>query len=308
MPSPKTKKVRQIQRPKYKSFKVSKRLKQPKHKLPKARVMFVNSIKHLWKYNKVFGGITAIYLVLTIVLVKGFSMANDVPAIKESIVQTFSGAGGQLAAGATIFGVLLGGVSGVSSDVAGVYQSILLIIVSLAVIWTLRQTHAAKSVRVRDGFYRGMYPLIPFLLVLLVIGLQFIPLAFSSWLLSVTVLSGLAVTAVEQVLWVLLCFLLALLSLYLVCSSVFALYVVTLPDMSPMKALRSTGDIVLYRRWEVMRKVLFLPVVIVLIGAIIMLPVILWLTPLAEWLFFALSMLALAVSHSYIYSLYRELL
>jgi polyferredoxin len=146
------------------------------------------------------------------------------------------------------------------------------------------------------------------LVVLLVIGLQFIPLGVSSWLFNVTLVSGLAVTAAEQVMWSILCFLLALLSIYMVSSSVFALYVSTLPDMTPMKALRSTRELVKNRRWEVLRKVLYLPLVLLIAGAIITVPVILFLTPLAEWVFFILSMAALAITHSYIYSLYRKLL
>jgi hypothetical protein len=270
--------------------------------------LFRNSLEHLWKYKKVFGGITAIYLVAAVLLVKGLSATNDVTEIKQSLQEVLTGATGQLATGFALFGYLIGGASGVSTEVAGVYQSILLVVVSLALIWALRQTHASHVVGVRESFYRGMYPLIPFLVVLLVIGLQFIPLALSSWLLNVTIVSGLAVTAAEQLLWSFLCFLLALLSIYMVSSSVFALYVSTLPDMTPMKALRSTRELVKNRRWEILRKVLYLPLVFLILGALITVPVILFLTPLAEWVFFILSMAALAVAHSYIYSLYRKLL
>ncbi len=241
-------------------------------------------------------------------LVKGLSSSNDIPEVKRLLEEALTGVGGRLATGFTIFGYLLGNSSAVTSEVAGTYQSMLLVLVSLAIIWALRQTHAGNSVGVREAFYRGMYPLVPFLAVLLVIGLQLLPLAIASWLFNVTIVSELAVTPLEQVLWSVLCFLLAVLSIYLVSSSVFALYVSTLPDMTPMKALRSTRELVRYRRWEILRKVLFLPVVLLLVGAVILVPIILFLTPLAEGVFFVLSMTALAVGHSYVYSLYRELL
>jgi hypothetical protein len=94
----------------------------------------------------------------------------------------------------------------------------------------------------------------------------------------------------------------------MVTSSVFALYIVTLPNVTPMAALRSARDLVLHRRWLIMRKVLFLPVALLVIAAIIMVPVIILSPAVAEWLFFGLSMLALAVVHSYMYGLYRELI
>ena len=300
--------TRKLKSPTHRSFRLSsKKIKKPS-KLPKARKILRTSVAHLWAHKKLFGGITAIYLVATILFVKGLSSANDIPEIKRSLEEILTGASGQLATGFALFGFMLGSASGVNSDVAGVYQMILLVIVSLALIWALRQTHAKSLVGIRESFYRGMYPLIPFLVVLFIIGIQFIPLAIGSWLFNITVVSGLAVTAPEVVLWSIMSFLLALLSVYMVSSSVFALYISTLPDMTPMKALRSARQLVMNRRWEILRKVLYLPLVILVVGALITVPVILLLTPLAEWVFFILSMAALAVSHSYVYSLYRELL
>jgi K+-sensing histidine kinase KdpD len=83
---------------------------------------------------------------------------------------------------------------------------------------------------------------------------------------------------------------------------------VTLPDMTPLKALRSARELVRYRRWTILLRVLFLPVLLLLAAAIIMVPIITLLTPLTKWMIFLLSMIAIAVVHSYMYSLYRELL
>jgi hypothetical protein len=144
--------------------------------------------------------------------------------------------------------------------------------------------------------------------VLFVIGIQLLPLLAGNWLYATVIGGGIAVTGLEKLIWILLVILLILLSLYMVSSSVFALYISTLPDMTPLSALRSAREIVRYRRWVVMRKVLFLPVCLLIIGALIMVPLIIFVTPLAEWVYFGLSMLSLAVIHSYMYSLYRELL
>ena len=152
-----------------------------------------------------------------------------------------------------------------------------------------------------------MYPLIPFVLVLMVIGLQLVPLLVGSALYSAVINNGIAVMAIEKIIWAIGCFLLALLSLYMICSSIFALYIVTLPDMTPFKALRSARQLVLHRRWTVLRKVLFLPVALLIIAALIMVPLVILLTPLAQWIFFALTMFGIAIVHSYMYNLYREL-
>ena len=291
----------------YRSFKLNKRVKNAKP-LPGSFRLFRSSLRHLKKHWRLFGGLVAIYLVLTIVLVKGFGISEGVGELKDTLEQVFTGATGELATGATLFALMLTSVGSTSTSIAGLYQTILLVIVSLALIWGLRQSYAAKKVLAKEAMYKGMLPLVPFILVLGVIGLQLLPIFIASWLHGVVIAGGIAVTAPEQAIaWVMIG-LLAMLSLYMLSSSIFALYIVTLPDMTPLKALRSAREIVRYRRWTVLRKVLVLPLMLLLLGALIMLPLIIFVTPVAEWAFFILNMTVLAVFHSYLYGLYRELL
>lgn len=300
--------TRKLQKPSYKSLRLHKRIRHPAEKLPSSFRLFKRSLRHVIKHWRVFLGITVVYLLLVLVLVKGFAAGTNVAELKTSLQEVFTGTAGQLTSSLALLSVLIGDAGSASSDVANAYQSVLLVLASLAIIWALRQTHAANKVTVKDSFYKGMYPLIPFLLVLFVIGLQFIPLLVGNFIYGIVIGNGLAVSGAEKVIWALLFFLLALLTFYMVSSSVFALYIVTLPDRLPLQSLRSAREVVRYRRWTVLRKVLFLPVLLLLGAVVIMLPVILWLTIAASWIFFILSTLALVVAHSYLYTLYRELL
>lgn len=299
---------RQIQRPDYRSFKLSKRIKHPDAKLPNSLQLFKSSIRQLLGHKKLFLGIVLVYLLLTIILVKGLGLDNNLIELKAALEETFTGGTGKLLTGLTVFSVLVGTTGTADSEVASTYQSMLLIVVSLALIWALRQASAMNKVGVRDAFYKGMYPLIPFLLIMIVIGLQLIPLLIGSTLYGIVDANGLAVNAGEKLVWFLLLGLFAVLSLYMVSSSLFALYIVTLPDVRPMQALRSARELVRYRRWAVMRKVLFLPAILLIISVFIMVPLILFVTPIAEWMFFVLTMFSLALVHSYMYVFYRKLL
>jgi hypothetical protein len=273
-----------------------------------ALAIFRSSLSHLMGHSKLYLGIVAVYLLLTIVMVKGLGVSIGTSEIKSSLTDVFTGSGGTLLAGLTVFGVLLSSSSSASSDVASLYQTILVVLTSLAVIWALRQSYAGVDTSVKESFYKGMYPIIPFVLVLLVVGLQLMPLVIGSWLYSAVISGGLAISAAEQTIWAVLVIGLSILTVYWLSSSVFALYIVTLPDMTPLKALRSARQLVRRRRFLVMRKVLFLPVVLLLLGALVMVPLIIFITPVAEWVYFGLSMAVLAIIHSYIYNLYRELL
>jgi hypothetical protein len=207
-----------------------------------------------------------------------------------------------------VFVVLVGSAGNGSSQTAGAYQLFLALITSLAVIWSLRQLLANHPLRLRDAYYRGMYPLIPFILVLLIVSLQLLPLLIGSSLYSLVITNGIAVNALEKGLWLVFFLALALWTLYMISASLFALYIVTLPEMTPLKALRSARELVHGRRWTVLRKILYLPLLLLVVAAIIMVPIIIWLTALAQWVFFLLTMFSLIAIHTYMYNLYRELL
>jgi hypothetical protein len=287
-----------------------RRLKTRKNsvRLPNVWQLTRLTARTLWQHRRLFIGITLTYGLLNLILVQGLANSTNVASLKNELNQVFTGHFGSLASSLSVFVVLVGGAGNSSSQTAGAYQLFLALITSLAVIWALRQVLAGGKLRIRDAYYRGMYPLIPFILVLIAVGLQLIPLLIGSLLYGTVTTNGIAVYFAEKLLWALLYAALALLSLYMISSSLFALYIVTLPDMTPLKALRSARELVRYRRWTVLRKVLWLPLLLLVVAAIIMVPIIILLTPLAQWVFFLLTMFALVAVHAYMYTLYRELL
>ena len=302
--------ARKIKPRSYRTLRLSRRIKHQHKPLPSAFKLFKSSLKLLFQRWRLFGGIVLIYMVLTVILVKGFGSGNNVSELKGTLQGAFSGSAANVKASFTLFGTLLSNVGSSDSSTASTYQTIVLLIISLVLIWALRQVTANKKngPSVRDAFYKGLYPLVPFVLVIIVIELQFIPVLIANFLANGVLGGGLAVTSVEKVLWMLLCIILCILSFYMVTSSLFAMYIVTLPDLRPMAALRSARELVRYRRLVVLRKILFLPVALLFLAAVIMIPLIMWVPVLAQWVFLALSMFALAVFHSYMYNLYRALL
>lgn len=261
-------------------------------------------IRNNWQ---VFLGIALLYALLNALLIQGFNTAADLANRKE-ILSQLPGSGGQLTNGLSLYTSLLGASGSSLSPTAGAYQFVLAVIASLALIWLLRQVYAGYVIRIRDGFYRGMYPLVTFLLVMLMILVQLLPMAAGLGVYSIIISNGIAVNPVEQFLFLLLFLGLALVSLYMLCSSLFALYIVTLPEITPMSALRSARELVAGRRWAVMRRVVFLPFALLGLSAVVLLPVVLFATPIATWVFTAVAGLLLVVVHTYMYNLYRALL
>ena len=249
-----------------------------------------------------------VYGLLNLLLVRGLTSTVDIEGVKESLSSIVGDGSSGLATGFTAFGLLLDASTKGSGEVAQVYQTFLLIIASLALIWLYRQQQAGNKVTMKMAFYRGMYPLVPFTLVLLVISLQMIPALIGNFLYTTVISNDLVVGGLEQTAWLLFFASTVILSLYMICSSSMALYIVTLPEMTPMIALRQARELVRYRRFSVILRFIAIILIIFALLFLIVLPVIFIAPTMAEWMFFVLTVLGIPLVHGYMFSLYRELL
>ena len=172
--------------------------------LPPVQIISTNAVKIIRKYLKTFVILTLIYAVLYIIFVRGISGGLNLNSLRNTLDHTKGTT--TLTNGLSLFGDLVGNATtGQASSVnAGVYQTILLIIISLALIWALRQAYNNTAIRARDAFYKGMYPVIPFLGVLLVLGLELIPMLIGGSIYSAVMTNGIAVGAFEKLIWALM--------------------------------------------------------------------------------------------------------
>lgn len=257
----------------------------------------------MYRHRKILGGITLVYLILNIVLASGLSsVVNNFSLVKDNL-----GSGHNFSDALSGFSSLLGGGATSVSGYASAMQSVLLILGSLVIIWALRQLLADKKFSVKEAYYKSMTPLVPFLLVILVIIIQLMPITLGSLLValvsSTLITGGLATFIIALVILPLFGW-----SVYMISGSIFGLYIVTLPDMQPRQALRSANKLVSFRRLVIIRRILFLPLFILLVMAAIVLPLILFVHFLVAPVFYFLTIVAILFVHTYLYSLYRGLL
>lgn len=296
------------QKPAYKSFRLHRSIKHHAPKLPNWWQLLKKSCALIVVNKKAILVFVVVYGLLNLFLVRGFSSPFDVSSLKESFTEIIGEDSAGLASSLTAFGLLIDASTKGSNQVAQVYQIFLFIIASLALIWLFRQQQAGNKVTMKMAFYRGMYPLIPFILVFLVLLLQLIPALIGNFLFTTVIQNNLVVGAFEQIVWILLFASTLLLSLYMLTSSSIALYVVTLPEMTPMKALRQARELVRYRRTAILLRVFAITLVIFALLFVVVLPTIFFAPKLAEWMFFSLTVLGIPLVHGYMFSLYRELL
>jgi hypothetical protein len=278
---------------------------QKKQQIPGVFKLLGQALVILRSQWKLFLGISVIYAALGL-LSGGFSIVNSYNQTSDAVDQIYEESGGSLVSNISNFSFLLGSSNGAAGS--GVSLVLLWIVASLAVIWALRQVYAGKGPKVRDSFYKGMYPLVPFVLILLLIFVQLLPAALMAGLFGIVTATGLVANFIEQAIWL---FLLAGglgLSVYWISTSGLALYIVSLPDVVPMQAWHSAKDLVKGRRLAIIGRMIFLPLALLVIACVITLPFLFIAAGLAGWVFLTFAAVLVVLAHSYMYALYRSLL
>lgn len=303
-----TVKDRKLSEPRYRSFRLQKRIKNAKPKLPGVRVLSRQTWDVIKQNKRFFLIFTVVYgIIMYFFIQSSASTLIDLTEAKKSLGASVSGA---LPTNIALYGGLVAASTRISSQIVAVYQFIIVLIFGLAIIYGLRFMYSdtPRRVTVKESLYKGMTPLVPVLLVLAVLTLEFLPLSLGSSLYATVIGQGLAVTGVERLFWGVFVALLVILTIYLICSTIFALFIVTLPDMTPMAALRASRELVRHRRMEVIRKILFLPLVVIIVLSLVVIPFIALIPAIAQLVFFMVSALVLPVTITYLYNLYRSMI
>lgn len=284
---------------------------------------FTFYVLRILKQNaKIFTALAIIYAVVSL-LVLGIGSQESFIEMRETVrdagEQIFQGDWSQLMQASVLaVSTTLGGLSPQLTEVQQVYATLLGLMVWLTTVWLLRNILAGGKVRLRDGFYNSGAPILPTAIVSVVLVLQLLPVALAAIGYGAASSTGMLDGGVEAMLFWVVAGLLATLTVYWVSSTVFALVVVTLPGMYPMRALAISGDMVVGRRLRLLFRFLWLGLTVVVSWLLIMIPVILldvWVKdiwPAIEWLplvpaiLLILGVLTLIWSASYIYLLYRK--
>ena len=199
-----------------------------------------------------------------------------------------------------------------------IFSVILFLLSWLTTVWLLRNLLAGHKVRLRDGLYNSGSPLFAMVVVVLVIAIQLIPVAVAFIGYSAALSSGLLAGGAPTMLFWIAASLLGMLSLYWVSSSLFAMIIVTIPGMYPMKAIRSANELMFGRRMLVLLRWIWMMLVLLVVWSIVLLLFILldmwvkslwtaiaWL-PIVPFIIVVLSAFSTVWISAYVYLLYRK--
>lgn len=281
------------------SHQKSKQQYRQKSHFPTSWSLLWQSLKFIGSNWQLLGTLTVIYGVLNFLVSSSF---YDIHQHFKNLTPSLHGR--HFGQSFHAFGSLFASPGSSHSPAGIVLEVVVFILVSLMLVWSFRQLMAKKPISLLDSFYSSTGQLMPFVLVLLALSIETIPLASAS-----AIMYSITSSAIEV--WGLIIFgiisvILALFSFYLLIPGILAAYIVLLPGMRPLAALRSANELVKFRRWAILWRLAVLPVFVFIVMGIVTIPLILFAHVVVAPIFYALAILAVLFSHTYLYNLYRS--
>ena len=281
----------------------------------------------IFRNKKLFIPLILLMAVFNIILV-GLMSEESYNTFKTALDETNENlANGQLGnlgkAGLLLIGtVTTGGLSRGMTEVQQVFMIFLAIVTWLTTIYLVRHVLAKHEIKLRDGLYNALTPLISTLCVVGIVFLDLIPIFIVIITYSAAIATEFLATPFYALVYFIFAALLILLSCYLLSSSLMALIAVTAPGLYPMTAMNTASDIIAGRRIRFIIRMLFLIVILAACWIVVMMPIILidslvksnvnidWLAnlPVVSFCLLIMTIFSVVYMATYFYLFYRKLL
>jgi hypothetical protein len=293
--------------------------KTKKAKTKPKKITYVVYISSVWglfkksfdtiKFQKKFLGLSVlVYSLLSAALVVNVNAFDNVSSVKSTYIHGLLTVGKNLSASLSTLGSLSGTVGGSNNGAGSVIEFLFFLFFSLMFIKAIREANKSRVLKFSEGIYSSMYPFVQFLLVVIIIAIETLPILLASFFFNTIFSNGIAASGVERVIWAIVCAAILLLGIYLLVSSIFSLFIVTLPNMRPWAAIKASWKLVKSRRLLIARKIIAM-FVCLFIGLGILALILVWLLPvISAWVLLVLGLMSFVLIYTYMYSLYRELL
>lgn len=239
------------------------------------------SFKIIFKNWKLFVPLLIIVVVLNALLVglmseSTYTQFQDV--LDQTSVQMAGGDIGNVAkAGLLLVStVTTGGLSGGASEAAVVFGVIIFLMIWLTTIFLLRHRLAGHRLKLRDGLYNAMTPLVSTFVVFAIAVVQCVPIFLLIIAYSAAVQTEFLATPFYALVFFIFAAIMILVSGYLLSGTLMALVAVTAPGLYPIQAVQTASDLMMGRRVKFILRIIALLLVLIIIWVIVMIPLILF--------------------------------
>ena len=264
---------------------------------------------HTINFQKKFLSLAVLsYLILSAILVVNVSSFDHVSRVKSSYIHGLLTIGKNLSASFSTLGSLSGTIGGSNNGAASVIQFVLFLLFSLMFIKAIREASRSRKLKFAEGIYSSAYPFIQFLFVIIILAIETLPIILGIYFFQTIFSNGIAASGLEKTIWIIVCAAILLFGAWLLISSIFSLFIVTLPNMRPWASIKASWKLVKSRRLLIARKIIAM-IVSLFIGLGVLALILVWLLPvISAWVLLVLGLISFVLVYTYMYSLYRELI
>lgn len=274
-------------------------------------------MRMLWNRKWVYIRFIIIFFVLSVIFI-GALQVDNISSVNEVIDSANSGTdvlGPVSRAAVTVGSSIVGALNNDLSDVQYVYISALVILAVLTVVWLLRHQLAGNKLKVRDGLYAAAAP-IAAEYVLVIVGIaQLIPAALAMLIYVSATTAGILNGGIETAMFSLALLLIVVVTLYFMTTTLFAMFIASIPGTYPMQAYHTARKIVAGQRLRLLMRLLWMVVILLVTWFIVLVPFVIivnsvgggssWAIPIAYQLMIASS---IVYATAYGYLLYRRMI
>ncbi len=238
------------------------------------------TFRQIFKNWRLFLPLLVIAVVLNVVLV-GLMSESTYTQFQEALDETDAQIAGNEIGAVAKAGLLLissittGGLAGEDSEASAVFMVIVFLLLWLVTIYLLRHRLAGQKVKLRDGLYNALTPLISTFLVFAVGVVQCLPVMLLVIVYSTAVETEFLATPFYALVFFIFAAVMILLTAYLLSSTLIALVAVTAPGLWPSKAIQAANDIMMGRRVRFILRLVALFMAMAVVWVVVMLPIIL---------------------------------
>jgi len=274
-------------------------------------------LRILWNRKWVYLRLILTLSVMTVIFIGALQVSNLTSAngVLDSLNSGGNVFGPVMRAALTVGTSFTGALNSNLSDVQYIYVSVLVILGLLTVVWLLRHQLAGNKLKVRDGLYNSAGP-IAAEYVLLGVGIaQIIPAAVAMLIYVTATASGLIDGGIETALFSVALFLIIVLTLYFMTTTLFAMFIATIPGTYPMKAYKAARKIVSGQRLRLLLRLSWMLILVLIASFLVLVPIVIiansvgggnsWVIPIAYQLAIITS---IVYSTAYGYLLYRRMI
>ena len=252
---------------------------------------------------RTLGGVLLVYAIINFIFVASFSLLPSSESIQANIVSYLGDSAGRVIDSFALVGISIVTISAPSNTLL---QIILMLIASMALIWTLRKLRGLQKIRIRQAYYEGPANIVPLFLVMVMLLCTLLPASIASTILLFA--SPIISSTLERIIVYAISGGLFGLSIYWLLVWWPAIYISMLPGTAPIAAMRAAALLTKGRRLKIWSRQLLLVAFacIIFLGVVVPLAL-LWqrIVPLAVYSMLVLLFGLLNVAY---FNLYRSLI